>query len=166
MRQEWTAFSPCNFRAHTHEDLRTYVHRKKWMCVLPRCKHWSECTQSQGISTDVHGAQGCKCGESVWNWHGAQGWEGGCASVSRACSNSILGFSPSWFRRLFCGRADSMSTGKVLNESNPISRMPYQLWTGLFLTADLSHCTKPTHHKQLTQCWKHKAEGREDSRSL
>lgn len=24
------------------------------MCVLPRCKHWSECTQSQGISIDAH----------------------------------------------------------------------------------------------------------------
>lgn len=125
-----------------HKHMRTYTHmhvHRKNECVS--CKYWSEYRESQGISIDVHGARGCKCGGGVRNWHCAWGWEGGCASASGACSNFILGFFPSWFSFFFCGRADSMSTGKVLNESNPISRVPYQLWTGLFLTADLSHCT-------------------------
>lgn len=138
----------CNFpivtSEHTHEDLHTHIcTQKEWMRVLPRCKYWSEHTQSQGINTDDHSAQGWKCGGSVQNCLCAWGWEGGCASASGACSSFILAFFPFWFSFFFfffCGRADSMSTGKVLNESNPISRMSYQLWTGLFLTADLSHC--------------------------
>lgn len=58
--------SPCNFRAHTCEDLYAHIcTQRKWIRVLSRCKHRSECTQSQGVSTDVHGVWGCKRGGSV-----------------------------------------------------------------------------------------------------
>lgn len=90
--QEWNASSPCNFRAHTHEDLHTHmhVHRKKSMCVLARCENCSEYTQSQGTSTDVHGGQGCEHGGSVRSWL--------CAWAEREGVPGLLAHAPtsSW----------------------------------------------------------------------
>lgn len=83
-----------------------------------------------------------------WVW-------GGCARAFRRMLQLHPGLFPFLLAFFFfpCSRADSMSTGRVLNESNPISPTPYQLWTGLFLTADLSHRMplKNPYPQQLTR---------------
>lgn len=125
-----------HMRAYTH----MYVHRENEY-VLMRCKYGSKCTQSKGASRDAHSVWGWKCSGSAPSpspaW-GGKGEECPCSWHMLHIQTWLFAFP---LQDIFCGRADSMSTGKVLNESNPISQMPYQLQTGLFLTADLSHHT-------------------------
>lgn len=67
-----------------------------------------------------------------------------------------------------CNTAESMSTGKELNDSNPISWTPYQPWTALLLKADLSHCMPSEKNnnkqmtKQLAQWLKYQAKARKE----
>lgn len=159
--------SPHSFREPTLEHSHTCVYAED-KHTLSRCNCRSERMQCRGTSPAFSTHSGCAQGWRWWKRSKLLQHVGGRGEAvsghSGACSSSILGFFPPsclpfFFFFLPCSRADSMSTGRVLNESNPISRTPYQLWTGLFLTADLSHRMplKNPYPTTINTCWKHNA---------
>lgn len=144
-----------------HKHMRTYTHmhvHRKNECVS--CKYWSEYRESQGISIDVHGARGCKCGGGVRNWHCAWGWEGGCASASGACSNFILGFFPSWFSFFSAAEQTPCLQGRCLMSQIQsleclISCGQACFWQLTFLTARCwkTHTPQTINTMLKTQSW-------------